>query len=90
MWIYLKNNWVLFILKMSGSRGSLCRPNDGMQGCTNPGRQVGPATDFSTVATNIIVGTQYGTYFTRQFWWLEFGGSSHIFGKILDPWWEEW
>ena len=22
MWIYLKNNWVLFILKMSGSRGS--------------------------------------------------------------------
>ena len=24
MWIYLKNNWVLFILKMSGSRGSLC------------------------------------------------------------------
>ena len=25
MWIYLKNNWVLFILKMSVSRGSLCR-----------------------------------------------------------------
>ena len=24
MWIYLKNNWVLFILKMSGSRGSPC------------------------------------------------------------------
>ena len=24
MWIYLKNNWVLFILKMSGSRGSSC------------------------------------------------------------------
>jgi hypothetical protein len=24
MWIYLKNNWVLFILKMSGSHGSLC------------------------------------------------------------------
>jgi hypothetical protein len=24
MWIYLKNNWVLFILKMSGSRGSTC------------------------------------------------------------------
>ena len=25
MWIYLKNNWVLFILKLSGSRGSPCR-----------------------------------------------------------------
>jgi len=24
MWIYLKNNWVLFILKTSGSRGSTC------------------------------------------------------------------
>ena len=24
MWIYLKNNWVLFILKVSGSRGSPC------------------------------------------------------------------
>jgi len=24
MWIYLKNNWVLFILKMSDSRGSPC------------------------------------------------------------------
>ena len=26
MWIYLKNNWVLFILKMSGSRGSPYTP----------------------------------------------------------------
>jgi len=24
MWIYLKNNWLLFILKMPGSRGSPC------------------------------------------------------------------
>jgi hypothetical protein len=66
------------------------RPNDGMQGCKNPGRQVGPATDFITVATNILAGTQYGTYFTRHFWCLEFGGGSHIFGNILNPWWEEW
>ena len=56
-----------------------------MQACTNLGRQVGRATDFSTVATNILMGAQHGTYFTRQFWCLEFGGCSHIFGKILDP-----
>jgi len=27
MWIYLKNNWVLFILKTSGSSGSPCMNN---------------------------------------------------------------
>ena len=27
MWIYLKNNWALFILKMPDSRGSPCINN---------------------------------------------------------------
>ena len=55
---------------------------------TPPG--IDPGTARLVAQRLVLVGTQYETYFTRQFWCLEFGGGSHIFGKMLGPWWDEW